>query len=330
MGLGRLFVHIRHPVTVAKLVAVGALLSVGSAAALPYLNLFFHEHLHAEEPEIGMTFATAAGFLAIGTLLAPFVGERLGKLRGVTALRLAAVPFLLVLAFSPEVSAAAGAGGSLLTLAGAAARWRGPLRAAVAIGVAGTAAIADIARSPTVPGANDNLSGVAGLVALAELVHDRPIRGVRLILLSCGAEETLQDGIRGFLARHRGELDPRRTWFLNLETVGSPHLGLMEAEGPVWMEEYCGPAFRDLVDRSARQIGVEMERGLRARASTDSIIPSRAGYPTATLTSTTPWRALANYHLPTDTPDNVDYRTVAAATRVAYAVAAALAARGAD
>ncbi|MBI3973421.1 MAG: MFS transporter [Chloroflexi bacterium] len=126
-GLGRLLADIRHPVTVAQLVAVGALMSVGSAAALPYLNLFFHEHLHAEETEIGLTFATAAGFLAIGALLAPFVGERFGKVRGVTALRLVAVPLLLVLAFSPEVSAAAGAGGSLLTLAGAAVACRAML-----------------------------------------------------------------------------------------------------------------------------------------------------------------------------------------------------------
>jgi peptidase M28-like protein len=214
----------------------------------------------------------------------------------------------------------------LLTLAGIVTGSRRPLRAALALGLAGTGAIAEIARSPTVPGANDNLSGVAGLVALAELVHAHPIAGVRLLMVSCGAEETLQDGIRAFLARHGAELDRDRTWFLNLETVGSPHLGLMEAEGPVWMEEYTDPAFRDLVARAAARVGVEMERGLRARASTDSIIPSRAGYPTATLTSTTPWRALANYHLLSDTPDNVDYATVAGATQVAYAVAQALAA----
>jgi predicted MFS family arabinose efflux permease len=114
-------------VTVAKLVTVGALLSVGSAAALPYLNLFFHEHLHAGETEIGVTFAVAAGFLALGALLAPFVGERLGKVRGVTALRLAAVPFLLLLAFSPEVSSAAGAGMAPLTVAGLAVALRAVL-----------------------------------------------------------------------------------------------------------------------------------------------------------------------------------------------------------
>ena len=115
------------------------------------------------------------------------------------------------------------------------------------LGALGTALVADVWRSPTVPGANDNLSGVAALVALAELLRERPLPGLRVLLVSCGAEETLQDGVRAFLARHRHELEPGRTWFANLDTVGSPHLVSLEAEGPVWMESYAGPWLRDLL-----------------------------------------------------------------------------------
>jgi Iap family predicted aminopeptidase len=171
-----------------------------------------------------------------------------------------------------------------------------------------------------VPGANDNLSGVAGLVALAELVRERPPEGLAVLLVSCGAEESLQEGMRGFMARHRAELAPERTWFLNLETIGSPRLIMLEGEGPIWMEDYHDGAFRDLVERGAAGAGVELERGFRARASTDSVIPSRAGYPTATLTSVTAWGALANYHLPTDRPENVDYATVGSAVHLARKV----------
>ena len=49
---------------------------------------------------------------------------------------------------------------------------------------------------------------------------------------------------------------------------------------------------------------------MRSRASTDAVIPSRAGYPTATLASTNRYKALSNYHQMTDTPENVSYRTV--------------------
>ena len=197
--------------------------------------------------------------------------------------------------------------------------------AAMLLGAVGTVLVADVWRSPTVPGANDNLSGVAALVALAELLRDRPLPGLRVLLVSCGAEETLQDGVRAFVARHRHELDPARTWFANLDTIGSPHLVTLEAEGPVWMESYAGPWLRDLLVECAERTGVELERGFRARASTDSVIPSRAGYPIVTLVSMTDWRTLANYHLPSDVPANLDFGTVADATRLVYELGRSLA-----
>ncbi|MEA2141451.1 MAG: hypothetical protein QOC91_1550 [Solirubrobacteraceae bacterium] len=217
-----------------------------------------------------------------------------------------------------------GLGGGLATVTAALTARRGFARAGLVIGLLGTAAVADIWRNDTVPGANDNLSGVAALVGLAHLLAQEPIPGLRVLLVSCGAEETLQDGIRAFVARHRGELAPGQTAFVNLDTVGSPHLVMLEAEGPVWMESYAGPWLRDLLATHAERLGVTLHRGYRARASTDSVIPSRAGYPIATLVSMTDWRSPANYHLPSDVPENLDYETVADATRLVLDVARAL------
>jgi len=62
------------------------------------------------------------------------------------------------------------------------------------------------------------------------------------------------------------------------------------------------------------------------RRARGCLIPSRAGYPTATLASVNRHKALSNYHLMTDTPENLDYTTVAAALDVAEAVARSLAA----
>jgi hypothetical protein len=202
---------------------------------------------------------------------------------------------------------------------------RGPARVGLVTSLLGTAAMADVARGDTVPGANDNLSGVAGLVALAEMLAERPIGGLRVLLVSCGAEESLQDGIRSFMESHRRELPPERTWFVNLETIGSPKLAMLEGEGPLVMRDYTDPSFRELVAQTAAGAGLALERDLRSRASTDSVIPSRAGHPTATLSSVTDWRSLANYHWPSDVPENVDYGTVADAVALTYAVAEALA-----
>ncbi len=218
-----------------------------------------------------------------------------------------------------------GLAGPLCTIVAAARRRRGPARAGLAIGALGTAVVADVWRSHTVAGANDNLSGVAALVALAELLHREPPPGLRVLLVSCGAEETLQDGVRAFLARHRRELAPERTCFVNLDTVGSPHLAMLEGEGPVWMEDYHGPWLRDLLEGCARALKIPLRRGYRARASTDSVIPSRARYPTATLVSVTDWLSPANYHLPSDVPANLDYATVLHAVRLVHTLAWALA-----
>ncbi len=221
-----------------------------------------------------------------------------------------------------------GLAGPVWTLAGALSGRRRLALGGVAIGAAGAALVADVWRSPTVAGANDNLSGVAALVGLAELLRDQPREGIRVLLVSCGAEETLQDGIRAFMARHRGELDPERTVFVNLDTVGSPHLVMLEGEGPVWMEEYSGAWLRDALAQGAAYLEIPLERGFRARASTDSVIPSRAGYPTATLLSITDWRSPANYHLRSDVPENLDYRTVAEATRLVHELIGRLSAAG--
>jgi hypothetical protein len=204
---------------------------------------------------------------------------------------------------------------------------RAPALIGALLGSLGVAVAADIWRSPTVPGANDNLSGVAALLALAEMVREHPVSDLRLLLVSCGAEETLQDGIRGFVSSHRHELAPGETWFLNLDGVGSPNLMMLEAEGPIWMEEHTDPGFRDLIEQVAREQHTQLERDLRARASTDTVIPSRAGYGSAFIGSLTAWRLQSNYHLMTDTPENLDYGSVGRATALAYGVAARLAER---
>jgi acetylornithine deacetylase/succinyl-diaminopimelate desuccinylase-like protein len=216
-------------------------------------------------------------------------------------------------------------GGPALSALGAVTGRRGLAWAGLVLAAGSAASFADIARHRIVPGANDNLSGVAVLASVAETLQADPVEGVRVVLASCGAEEVLQGGVYGFVERHVKPLDPSRTWVLNVDTVGSPRLILLEGEGPVVMEDYCGPEFRDLIARVAEQSGIELRRNMRARTSTDAVVPSHAGYPTATLASMTAWKGLSNYHKHTDTPDNVDYDTVERAATLAEAVTRELA-----
>ena len=217
-------------------------------------------------------------------------------------------------------------GGPALAAVGALTGSRTVARAGAALSALTVALGFDIARDRIVPGANDNLSAVAALVSLAERLNPEPVDGIRVLLVSCGAEEVLQGGIYGFADRHFPSLSRDQTWFLNLDTIGSPELFMLEGEGCFVMEDYPSPEFRDVVARAAERTTGPLRRGVRSRASTDSVIPSRAGYPVATLASWEPdTKLLSNYHLMSDTPENLNLDTVARAVTVAYAVAEDLA-----
>ena len=213
--------------------------------------------------------------------------------------------------------------GPILGLLAALSGSRRLAKAALVMNLGTVGIVGDMWRSETVPGANDNLTACAVLVALAEMLRERP-QPLRVWLVSAGAEETLQDGIRAFMDRHSHELDREQTSFLCVDTVGSPRLVMLEGEGPAWMEDY-DPQLRERVARVAEQRGLALERGFRARASTDAIIPQRRGYRITNLSSVNEYHNLSNYHLPTDTAENVNYETVAEAAKVTYALASELA-----
>lgn len=219
----------------------------------------------------------------------------------------------------------AAASGPVLAALGAASGRRKLTATGVALSAAATALFADIQRSDVVPGANDNLSACAVLVAIAEAVRDRPIKGLRILIVSCGAEEVLQGGIHDFAERHLKPLDRDQSWVLTLDTVGSPGLVLLEGEGPFVMEDYFDIGWRDLIWRVSQREEIPIRRGMRARASTDAVIPSRMGIPTACIVSADRHKALSNYHLPSDAPENLHYPAVACCVDLVEAVAQELA-----
>jgi hypothetical protein len=206
-----------------------------------------------------------------------------------------------------------------ITAAGALTGVRALARAGTVLCGVATATFVDIASRAVVPGANDNLTAVACLVALARRLREQPVEGLRVLLVSAGSEESFQEGIRAWGRRHFHELPPDSTSFLTIDMVGSPELALIEGEGPIWMEDYDG-WLRELVAECAAAEGVRLRRRLRSRTSTDGVIPMRAGYPTALLGSVEPWKAPSNYHWPTDTPDRLDYETLDDAIRLVEAL----------
>jgi hypothetical protein len=178
-----------------------------------------------------------------------------------------------------------------------------------------TAAMVNIGASRVVPGANDNLSSVGVLVALANELADRSPEGVRVILLSTGSEEGFMEGMQAFGRRHFPALDRATTEFVCLECVGSPYLCVVEAEGMLRMRHYPESS-REALARAGDEAGVELQRGLRTVAATDALIALRAGYPTCTLGGVDETKFPAEYHWPSDIPDNLDWSSIDGAVDV--------------
>jgi acetylornithine deacetylase/succinyl-diaminopimelate desuccinylase-like protein len=181
-----------------------------------------------------------------------------------------------------------------------------------------TAAMADIGARPVVPGANDNLSAVAALMALAHELVERPPEGVRVILLSTGSEESFMEGMQGFIARHAAALTTASTEFVCLECVGSPHLCVVEGEGMLRMRLYP-ERDREALAAAGEKAGVPLRRGLRTVAATDALIALRAGYASCTLGGVDETKFPANYHWPSDVPDNLTWESVEGAAKVCEA-----------
>jgi hypothetical protein len=209
---------------------------------------------------------------------------------------------------SPQVMLLVVAGPALVAL-GALGRLGWLLRTGTFLSLGSAAAFADIAARPVVPGANDNLSGVAVVLELARALRERPVRGVRVLLVSTGSEESFMEGMRGFARRHFPSLPPETTEIVCLDSVGSPELILIEGEGMLRMRDYT-PELRDRIAAVAARTGVHLRRRLRLGLATDGLIALKAGYRSAALGSVTKYKLPLNYHSPRDTADALHYETV--------------------
>jgi hypothetical protein len=219
-------------------------------------------------------------------------------------------------------------GGPLLVALGALTGLRALRRAGLVLSLGAAAAFAEIGSRETVPGANDNLSGVAAVLGVARTLQSQPVAGIRVLLVSTGSEESFMEGMQGFARRHFPSLDPARTHVICIDTVGSPHLIQLEGEGMLRMRDYP-EEFKALVSECAQEAGVPLRRGLRFRNATDGLLALKAGYPTVMLGSVNRYKLPDNYHWPTDVPDNVLLGTVAGAVRVCDRVVRRLAQRAA-
>lgn len=215
-------------------------------------------------------------------------------------------------------------GGPALAGAAAVTGSRAMATAGAALSAGSVASMVDVGVRSVVPGANDNGTAVIALLDLARRFLADPPPGLRLILLSAGSEESFSEGMKAFGERHFPGLPADSTFFINMDTVGSPHLTVIRGEGFLKMFEYPEPALA-LADSTADEQGIELMPNLRIRNGTDGLEPVAAGYPTVSICSCTEHKQPANYHWPNDVAANVEFGTVCQAIRLAEAMTRRLA-----
>jgi len=199
----------------------------------------------------------------------------------------------------------------------------GRRRRAVASAVlaAAVALMLDQARSATVPGANDNASGVAALLAVVARLASERADGVEVIAVAPGCEESGMGGMAAWLRDGGAALDAARTLVLGLDTVGSGEPIVLESEGGLWPVRYRDEDVA-LAEGAAAAGGVRLRRW-RLGGWTDPVLARLAGLRAVSLLSVRDG-GFPNYHLPSDTPERVDYDCAGACVRAALAIARAI------
>ena len=185
-----------------------------------------------------------------------------------------------------------------------------PVRAAARLVLAlSLGLVADVARNKPVPGANDNACAAAGLVELVQGFAGDPLERTEVIAVATGSEESGMGGTAAWLRRAIGELDPETTLVVGLDQIGAGDPHVLTGEGPALIASY-----------RADDVGRAGLPTYHAAGWTDPILARFAGLPAISIVGVRDG-GFPNYHLPSDTPDKVDWgaveRCLGAARRIA-------------
>jgi peptidase M28-like protein len=166
----------------------------------------------------------------------------------------------------------------------------------------------DAAISDPSPGASTNASGVVALIEIGRRLQERAPRGIETWLVFPAAKEGLALGMRAWLREHGDELDPRDTFFVNVDTIGQGDVHHVTADG-------YGLVFRS--DQRLVRLCEELGSASHTwRMGTDATQAAMAGFPSVTICCLDAAGRMPEFHRTTDTAERIDPGAVARATDV--------------
>ncbi len=115
------FRNIQSHVTILKLTIPTGIIGFGAGFIVPLFNIFFKLRFSATTEQIGIISALGNVTLGIGTLLAPILSSKLGKVRSIVLCQYLSMPFIMLITLSPTLpfaSVAYVSRGALMNMAG--------------------------------------------------------------------------------------------------------------------------------------------------------------------------------------------------------------------
>ena len=172
--------------------------------------------------------------------------------------------------------------------------------------IVGAFLLVDVALSPVSPGANDNASGVATAISMAQELDADPPANLDVWVLLTGAEECIQEGMREFLRAHRDDLPRETTYFVSIDTVGRGEVRFEAAGG--WVVSFpMDDHLVGLCDAIATTDGDRPRaRALRDGYGGDALLARTRRYRATTITCLPEDGRVPYQHTHLDLPDNLD------------------------
>ncbi len=165
------------------------------------------------------------------------------------------------------------------------------------------------------PGANDNASGVAVMLAVAAQLARAPLDATEVWAVATGCEESGPFGIVRFFQAHA--FDKATTFFMNFDNIGAGRVAFVTGEGLL----LTLPADPRLVELAREAARAEPDTGAQPivykTLPTDNTVTLTKGYRGISLMAFDPRGGLPHWHWKTDTVENVDAGTLACGVQFA-------------
>ncbi len=166
-------------------------------------------------------------------------------------------------------------------------------------------------RTPFTAGANDNASGAAVLLSLAERLAEEPLANTEVWALASGCEEVGSRGMQAFADKHRDEL--KGLSGISIDNVGGAGAGVCytSVEGMVFPLKPSAELFAFAEQLRLARPDLNAYSLPYTTLHTDATCLMANGVPALSFVGLTPEGVIPNWHQTSDVLEHVDPGTVA-------------------